>query len=1150
MFPDEVRAENEAIAQLERQIQLAGLSVEERAITADNLNDPVLAAIARADQAIGEGQLDQATAILESAKASAPEDIRVILALSRHQNNQGNTAEAIALAKQALEMQPDNSVIARQIRLMESDDPIDRLIRELEASYPEGETRDIATFMALDLFVRAREDVSRFGEDADAELDAASRARAMKASLLPTVEAAVERDPQAFMWKFQSLLRASEFEKAEALIPLARERNLDQAQGNVAEARLLLMLADLEDDPALKQDLLQRAILPATRATEVAGWLTSGWDALLRARMGLGDLDAARVAGEQLIARNPDNSMFIRQLAALYLQEGGDPDRAVTILSDAAARLPANRELREAWLQIEAAHGDPSIALSRRQLDWQQAPENRQTALWYAGMIASLNPDYRFVLDARGRPLISGRVWLSMNATEQDRVLQELNSSWVKRLNEIASALAESPNQTLRDAIMHATVLRQAGRRDEMGAVLDEYLSSLDSDDNVTGDAVQISRFLANSDRVWEAQQVLERHRDLQDPEDMEIDAALGNLLHSMGLCDAAMEYLKNTYEITGEFDLGLRLADCLVRMQQLDEAASLAEALDAKDVNPYQISMLKASIRRASGAAAEAIGNMDVANAELEAFRAELSRASEIRPDRPAPYVELIKSLVQEYRRTLDRTLLESALRYCDAASEVDANSPELVIQMADVHESLGDPRRATLELEAFVNRFPADRNVRSRLARSYVAAGMPGRGIDTIQSAITLNPIDPYWHGLLGDHIRETGGDLSEAIEQYITAWKLEPTRRRMTALLDATGESKEWDYAQALEAIREHPAIRQQDPRVVGLQARAESGLRLTARARESLREAYVLYKQAIQDGMMPEDYLRGWYIDLALVYQGVDVAEPLALVTEVAGSELGPSDLRGLASFYLTRGGDEVPEGVRIMEDLVASESSPSPNNLRLLAIIQLSAGDKESSAKTWGRLAEMRPDDAITLNNYAYLLATELNDPMQAEPIAKKAVLLQPRESSVIDTMAIIQQQLGNYEGALSSLRSRLALEPNDAVLLRAIATLLSDHTDRPEDAVVYSDRALLIDPRGAETLDVAGWALWRSGSKVKGRDLIGQSIRRQPTASAHVHMAQIFADARDSASARDHLQQADRLAADEQIKEKIASVRRELDGGS
>ncbi|MBT5583892.1 MAG: hypothetical protein HOJ54_07805, partial [Phycisphaerae bacterium] len=147
----------------------------------------------------------------------------------------------------------------------------------------------------------------------------------------------------------------------------------------------------------------------------------------------------------------------------------------------------------------------------------------------------------------------------------------------------------------------------------------------------------------------------------------------------------------------------------------------------------------------------------------------------------------------------------------------------------------------------------------------------------------------------------------------------------------------------------------------------------------------------------------------------------------------------------------------------------------------------------------------------------------------------------------IDTMASIQLQLGRHEAALLSLMAKLSLAPNDGPLLQLIATTLADDLSRPVEAFPYAEQALNLDPRGVEALDLAGWVAWKAGQKAKGRDWVGQSIRRQPTALAHLHMAQILAAANEMGQARDHILQAEHLATDDAMRDKVDAARRSFD---
>lgn len=1153
-IPAGVRAKNPDIAKFEEGLRLTSLSAQDRETQLAGDSDAVLQAISKADQLEVDGKLSEAKDLLAGLMGDFPDDVRLLVAIAQVDARLGDTESAQVTMDRALALQPDNQRLRQLAMVMANADPVDLAKAAVAEQYPPGDTHDIALFISLESLASRSESQAESLAERNPErsaklLETASRAREEAAPLAQLVQDSVESSAEAFAYHFEQLLQRGAFAQAEAMLPAARDGDFDSAGGNLAEARLLLAMGSAaESGTEARTELLKRAAATARRATDVSPWRNMTWETLGQAMRELEEWDEARLAYEELVRRNPSDTRGVTELARLHLLEGGDPTRAVAVLADAANRRPGNRELRESWLQLEALHGTPGLALRERLLEWKRNPNDRNAALWYAGMLAALPAEYGYDLDDNGNPRVSGRQWLGMTGEQQQQRLTQLKDSWLKRIGVIAEQLRTQPDATLREAIQHATILREIGQRDAMMVVLREYLAAQRDEDTILQQALQVGRFLLDSDRFWEASQLLEEYREVQSPVAMEIDSALGQMMHRAGLWEDALRYLTTASEVTGALGLRMREIDCLLQLQRLDEAEAAIQQLLQTNPDEYQLALLEAGLHSTRGSVAEAAGDTAAALAARDAFRGSLERASSLDPTRPGPYVDLVKSLVLEYHRTLDRVKLEQAMRYLDAAAEIGESSEELVIQRADVSEALGDPRRAVLDLEAFLRRSPDARRVRSRLASAYVTAGTPTRAIDTLQQAITLEPRDPYWYGLLGDYYAQSGDDLAGATRNYVEAWKIEPTRRRLTALADATVTSDPWDYEAFLEAVKLHPKQLQDDPRASGLLARAEHGLGLEARSKETLRDAYHVYRSAIDRGLMPPMHLAGWYRDLYVLFPEGDVSEPLAMVEAVTKGEPTTWDKRGLAQFHVLRGGDELAVAEEIQREVTA-ESDPEfvVADLRQLGGIQLQAGMNAKARDTFKRLVELQPDDPIALNNYAYLLATVENDAAAAESYALRAIAMAPRQSVILDTMTTIQQALGKHEAALSSCLARLAIEPNNGPLLRRIAMILSEDLDRPAEAVPYVTQALSLDPRGAAALDSAGWVAWRAGDQSKGRDLVGQSLRRQPTALAHLHMAQMLHSGGDRTAAREHLQQADHLATDDSTRDRVEAMRAHLD---
>ena len=70
-----------------------------------------------------------------------------------------------------------------------------------------------------------------------------------------------------------------------------------------------------------------------------------------------------------------------------------------------------------------------------------------------------------------------------------------------------------------------------------------------------------------------------------------------------------------------------------------------------------------------------------------------------------------------------------------------------------------------------------------------------------------------------------------------------------------------------------------------------------------------------------------------------------------------------------------------------------------------------------------------PDNALILNNLAYLLVEEANRPAEALPYAERARELSGSEPNVLDTLGWVYIRNGRNEQAEAALKEALALQP-------------------------------------------------------------------------------------------------------------------------
>jgi Tfp pilus assembly protein PilF len=98
----------------------------------------------------------------------------------------------------------------------------------------------------------------------------------------------------------------------------------------------------------------------------------------------------------------------------------------------------------------------------------------------------------------------------------------------------------------------------------------------------------------------------------------------------------------------------------------------------------------------------------------------------------------------------------------------------------------------------------------------------------------------------------------------------------------------------------------------------------------------------------------------------------------------------------------------------------------------LALAAQRMGDDAGAAEAWRRVVELRPEDGAALNNLAWLLATRLADPVQAESLARRAVALDGSNAEWLDTLAETLFRQGKRDEAARVEESALRLADTPA----------------------------------------------------------------------------------------------------------------------
>ncbi|MEE2907703.1 MAG: tetratricopeptide repeat protein [Planctomycetota bacterium] len=1121
------------------------------------VDDPILIALAKADQSLKEDDPAAALAVLQAVQTEQ-KDVRVLVALAHVTSLSGNQAASVAHIDEAIKRQPTNDRL--KLLRVRYGDPIEGVKIYCEDRYPEQLERDAMIYENLRSLVRIRSKIAERAKlDGDTELETKNlaiveAAREAMEDYRAAADQAVDSVAGAYIGRFEELLLEGKYEEARAMLPSARENNFDGTQGNLAEARLEMTIAkNLADDEQDNTESLTRGIVAAQRATELAPWSDLAWRTLGWGYELQGNMAESERAYSESFRRNPSNAATFQKYIMLMLRPEGDATRALAVLRESADQFEDNVTIQDLWLGVEARYGDPAVVYLKRKKIWEDTPEDRNNALRLAALLATVEPSPDLILTDDGTRAISSRQWLGMSATAQSEILGKVQARWDKLMDSILLQIEDQEDDNFGETILHARVYVDRQQVDKAVAVLRRYLRTQADQSDLAYQTIAAAQFLIDSERSIEATQLLTEAIDSQS-NNREIDSALGSMFYSMGQYEKAIHHLNLALESPEPVLVNRhRLIESLLRTQQFDEGRRQLELLSSSGGSDFEVALLNAYLAEREALLAGAEGDSATETAAIARFRQYLRSAIALNPDNAQPYELLVNNLLIEYLRTGHPALLDEANRIIDNASSIVRNSETLMLAKADIYEAENNSRRAIQDMEQFLRSNPNARTVRERLILTHAEMGNADRAKDTIQAAVLLNPDEAEWHEMLGEFLTKEG-DISGATTAYVEAFDLSPTRRVLSRLNDSTRSAENWDHEAVLKMVQKHQRMLESSPMLQSIHAKALARVRATAQAKNRIREARDNYFRAVNNEVLPPSVLPVWYEDLQVVFAEDDPMAGEAFALGLIEGEPTLDDYSGLAMYWSRWKSPEAWDKAiaRQVEAIELAEATGSDRLVEMLTrkgSLELSAGLDAEASVTFKKIVDLTPQDTMALNNYAYLLATLRNDPAGAYPYAQKAIRMSPDNPAIIDTMATIQFAMGKHDAALTGRLKQLEYQPKNPDLLSEIAMLYADHSSTPEKAVGFAERATEIRPRDAVLLDVEGWAFFRAGRSAKGEDLILQSIRRQPTARAHLHLAEIYLDQNRVEKAREQLRLAVEIADDDAIKAQVEQMQQKIASG-
>ena len=372
------------------------------------------------------------------------------------------------------------------------------------------------------------------------------------------------------------------------------------------------------------------------------------------------------------------------------------------------------------------------------------------------------------------------------------------------------------------------------------------------------------------------------------------------------------------------------------------------------------------------------------------------------------------------------------STEKYTDAIKVYDkienkvGISEDISLQKVKIYLLLNDLPKAQTELEILVAAYPDDTHYLSILAEFFMNNKMQDKGLETYRKIQQADPENPYVHMSMADYYRKNG-EKQKAFEELKLGFanpNLDiDTKVNILLSFFNVNQLPEDSKAMVFELSRILTRVHPNDPKAHSIYGDFLVQDKKNEEAREEYLKVialdsskFVVWEEILRLDLILEKY------DHLLEYS----KRTIELFPDQPDSYL----FEGIGSFQQKNYGNAVKvfnQGLK----LVAGNDELLSEFYMYLGDTYHSLKDTSESDKAYEKSLSIKNDNAYVLNNYAYYLSLRNHDLEKAETMSKKAVTLDPKNSSFQDTYGWVLFKLQRYDDARTWVGK--ALEDKDSV---------------------------------------------------------------------------------------------------------------------
>jgi tetratricopeptide (TPR) repeat protein len=944
----------------------------------------------------------------------------------------GDKAKALELARAGLEKYPGNPDLAKVEAFFASEDPVERIDLMTERMIADPQKRALERLRA---YRTLRAEIARQLEDrrraGSTDLAASEQAIARIDARIPEAEKAIgsvkSDDSTIIEMLFNNALDRKDYAAAEAQVEeAAKIASAAPALETLLRARLL----DAQGRGSEAIATLEKARQSGRNEAPLAGML-----ATLQERVG--NEPQALALWKEAYDRRPNDPSLVRGYARA-MGRAGQGRIALEMLRAAMQALPSDADIARIGAEFEAVYGQRSKAIDLRRRIIELDPIDRNNVMELYSLLYA-PPDFGSIRDQAGAPRFDARTWEAVPPAERQRLLRDATAANVALAEQVYQASMRDTPLDVSFAVRKAAVMRQIGQNAEATKAIQSIIDVAEAQGKASYQLYSaLAAHLSDIGDRAASDAAFAKARALQDPERREVDAILVEVAASRREFGSAADLLKQSFGERPTFPNLVRLADLEVLARRPDDAfatlqrakAMMGESPAPEVVRTYE--MLASAVAASQADKLREEGKIDESRAKVDESLAALGRAEAVAPaDLLAPLrrVQLLRALSVG---TQDPAKLDQAVAEADRLLARNSLNWAAVSTRADLSLDKRDIRGAIGILERFLQAQPGSEEAVVRLVSLYQAVGDAARSIAVVRTAVDRRPSDPLMAERLGDLLDATN-DRAGAAAEYERASLLDPQTPRYLEKA-AYARFRSGNPAEALALLRGAGARVTASP---VLRAVAAASLMRSNRRDEAVvaaREAVDASRQ-LQDGGVVEE--RTCLILRDMFDPGVEGMRQYEAILAPGGSAspLGCAILADSWSRLGQAGADEalkwcdkalapgesVPAGIRAGTELTRGN-------------VLYGRGELSAACDAFIRSVELNSGNPAALNNAAYLLVTERNETTKSFEYATNAVSLAPQNPDYLDTLGLVLLRLNRLTEAEDSLNKSVAAAPTASAL--------------------------------------------------------------------------------------------------------------------